>query len=128
MEEFRRIFIKRPHVVILGAGATVDAFPDGDKRGKHSGLMHNMIDVFDLKSLLSKVDLRTKSINIEDIYTELFDRGEECENVRVELEEKIRDYFLSMEIPDEITKYDLLLLSLRDKDCVASFNWDPRNC
>lgn len=125
MKEFRKIFIKRPHVVILGAGATVDAFPDGDKRGKHSALMHNMIDVFDLKSLLSKVDLRTKSTNIEDIYTELFDRGEECENVRAELEEKIRDYFLSMEITDEITKYDHLLLSLRDKDCVASFNWDP---
>jgi len=38
MDDFKRIFIKRPHVVILGAGATVDAFPDGDKRGKHSAL------------------------------------------------------------------------------------------
>lgn len=125
MEDFKRVFIKRPHVVILGAGATIDAFPDGDKRGKRSALMYDMIDVLDLKSLLSKVNLRTQSTNIEDIYTELFDRGEECESVKVELEEKIRHYFLSMEIPDKITKYDLLLLSLTGKDCVASFNWDP---
>lgn len=35
------------------------------------------------------------------------------------------DYFSEFEIPDEPTIYDVLLLSLRKKDCVATFNWDP---
>lgn len=30
-----------------------------------------------------------------------------------------------MELPDEPTIYDYLVLSLRDKDFIATFNWDP---
>lgn len=38
---------------------------------------------------------------------------------------KIREYFSCLEIPDEPNIYDLILLSLRKKDLVATFNWDP---
>jgi hypothetical protein len=30
-----------------------------------------------------------------------------------------------MEIPDHVTLYDELLLTLRSKDLIATFNWDP---
>ena len=30
-----------------------------------------------------------------------------------------------MELPDEPTLYDYLVLSLREKDIIATFNWDP---
>lgn len=124
-DAFKEIFTKRPHVVILGAGATVDSFPKGDKFGKPSPLMNDMIDVLDLRPILSTVKLKTESTNIENIYTELFERGKECKDVLLEIESSIRDYFNLMKIPDEVTKYDLLLISLTNKDCVASFNWDP---
>lgn len=125
MDMFKNTFINRPHVVILGAGATRASFPNGDKNCKVSPLMNDMVKVLNLDPLLSKIGLKTESSNIEDIYSELIDRGEECTEIRIELEEKIKDYFISMEIPDHITNYDLLLISLTKKDCVASFNWDP---
>lgn len=125
MDELREIFIKRPHVVILGAGATIDSLPNGDKNGQPSALMDDMIYKLGLKSLLYGITLKTQSTNIEDIYSELYDRGFECKSIRIDIENKIRDYFFSLEIPDYVTKYDLLLLSLTNKDCIASFNWDP---
>ena len=42
-----------------------------------------------------------------------------------DLEKVVHDYFAAMELPPEATIYDLLLLSLREKDLIASFNWDP---
>jgi hypothetical protein len=37
----------------------------------------------------------------------------------------VREYFAQLELPVEPTIYDALLLSLRDKDAVFTFNWDP---
>jgi hypothetical protein len=34
-------------------------------------------------------------------------------------------YFSGLEIPDRVTLYDLLILSLQEKDVIFSFNWDP---
>lgn len=61
---------------------------------------------------------------MEDIYSELFER-EECSEIVRKLEERLYDYFASLELPDEPTIYDLLILSLTNKDCIATFNWDP---
>lgn len=49
----------------------------------------------------------------------------EYKNIVVELEARLYDYFDSLEIPDEPTIYDMLLLSLTSKDVIATFNWDP---
>jgi hypothetical protein len=45
------------------------------------------------------------------------------------------NYFARMELPDEPTLYDYLVLSLTGRDVIATFNWDPflfqalcRNC
>ena len=42
-----------------------------------------------------------------------------------EIEDEIYNYFSSLKIPNELTLYDFLILFLREKDCIATFNWDP---
>jgi hypothetical protein len=41
------------------------------------------------------------------------------------IDEKVRNHFAQLKLPAEPTIYDALLLSLRDKDAVFTFNWDP---
>lgn len=114
----------RPHTVILGAGATVAAIPNGDKNGRHSSVMKGLIEKLDMTDILKDVKLFTQSDNLEDIYSELYERPE-CREVVVKLEQKIYEHFSSLELPDEPTVYDFLILSLTRKDFIATFNWDP---
>ena len=114
----------RAHTVILGAGATMAAISNGDRYGKKSSVMNEMISKLGLDDLLADVELETKSENIEDIYSELYMKSEYVEVVR-ELEKRLYDYFDSFEIPDAPTVYDFLILSLTEKDVIATFNWDP---
>ncbi|HIJ90358.1 MAG TPA: hypothetical protein HPP95_05815 [Deltaproteobacteria bacterium] len=114
----------RPHVVILGAGATIASIPDGDKNGKKSSVMMGFIEKLGMNQVIANTKLKTDSINLEDIYTELHER-DDCENIRMLLDERIREYFSDLEIPDDPNIYDMLLLSLRKKDLIATFNWDP---
>ncbi|MBX8571918.1 hypothetical protein K5D36_19795 [Pseudomonas cichorii] len=123
-DEFERIMKDRPHVVILGAGATMAAIPDGDKNGRRSSVMSGFIESLGMTEILKEVKLKTTSNNLEDIYSELHSRPE-CDDIREELDRRIREYFSGLELPDEPNIYDLLLLSLRKKDIVATFNWDP---
>lgn len=114
----------RAHTVILEAGATMAAIPNGDRYGKKSSVMNGMISKLGLDDLLVDVELETKSENIEDIYSELCMKHEYVDVVR-ELEKRLYDYFDSFEIPDTPTVYDFLILSLTEKDVIATFNWDP---
>ncbi len=123
-KEYERLMKGRPHVVILGAGATMAAIPHGDKNGRKSSVMNGFIDALGMSELLKGVNLKTNSSNLEDIYSELHDRAE-CEAVREELDSRIRAYFSELELPSQPNIYDLLLLGLRKKDLVATFNWDP---
>jgi len=113
-----------PHLVILGAGATMAAIPDGDRNGRKSSVMDDFISNLNLTDCLKDIKLETTSRNLEDIYSELADRTD-CVNIRSELEDRIRNYFIELRLPEKPTVYDLLILSLRKKDAIASFNWDP---
>ncbi|MEA5015090.1 MAG: hypothetical protein VB099_11065 [Candidatus Limiplasma sp.] len=114
----------RAHTVILGAGATIAAIPNGDRNGKKSSVMNGLIDKLSLSDILCGIELNTKSDNLEDIYSELSLRSE-CKDIVYELEKRLYDYFASLELPDNPTVYDFLVLSLTDKDVIATFNWDP---
>ncbi len=100
------------------------AIPNGDKYGHQSSVMNGLIKKLNLESLLEGIDLRTSSNNLEDIYSELHSRPE-CNEVLEALEQRLYSYFSSLQLPDEPTIYDLLILSLTDKDVIATFNWDP---
>jgi len=107
------------HVVLLGAGASNAAFPNGEATGKSLPLMDNFVKTLGLSSLLkgAKID---PTGNFETIYSNIKD-----DNLRKILEERINGYFNKLELPATATLYDRLLLSLREKDTIFTFNWDP---
>lgn len=112
-----------PHVVILGAGASRAAFPDGDAKGKRLPLMADLADCLELRPAIRAAGFSDKT-DFESIYDELATSGR-CSSLKAEIESRVRSYFEGMELADSPTLYDYLLLSLRDKDCIATFNWDP---
>ena len=121
--EFHTRVNHSPHVVILGAGASRAAFPDGDAKKRQLPLMTDLIDCLGLNE-----DIRAAGFvdvtDFEAIYDELA-TTKRNPSLRGEIESRVRDYFEQLELPDVPTLYDYLLLSLREKDCIASFNWDP---
>ena len=127
-EDYEYYMKSRPHVVILGAGASCAAIPNGDKNGKRISAMSGFINKLGLSDIISKVSINTKSDNLEDIYMELDERSykdPECNSVKTELEKIIREYMNGFVLPDEPTVYDFLVMSLTSKDLIATFNWDP---
>ena len=112
----------KPHVVILGAGASRAVCPEGDKNRKKLPLMSDLVKCVGLEPKLREWEINPEQ-NFEDIFSDLFDSGKFEKTI--ELEEIISIYFNKLELPNSPTIYDHLILSLRDKDCVASFNWDP---
>jgi hypothetical protein len=113
-----------PHVVILGAGASRAAFPTGDAKGKFLPIMDDFVTVVGLAPLLQSYGIPFEYRNFEAIYADLCEDPEKT-SLRAELESRIRDYFSAIELPQTVTLYDRLLLSLREKDAVLTFNWDP---
>ncbi len=113
-----------PHVVILGAGASLAALPNGDPNGRKLPLMRNMVEIVGLQSLLETHGVTSGYEDFESLYDGLADSGNHAE-LLAELENAVRSYFAELRLPNEATIYDLLLLSLREKDVIASFNWDP---
>lgn len=115
---------ERPHVVLIGAGASYAAFPNGDKNGKKLPLMQGFVETVGMEPLAEKTGIPWQNRNFEDFYSELYDTPG-TEGVRKEVEDFVFDYFASLELPDEPTIYDYLILGLRPKDVIATFNWDP---
>jgi hypothetical protein len=115
---------KGRHIVILGAGASVAAFPYGDANGKKLPAMDNIIEVVGLEAILDRARIKYKGRNFETIYSELYASNPKSVFLE-EIEKTVHSYFSSLELPDRPTLYDHLLLSLRPKDLIATFNWDP---
>ena len=114
----------RRHVVILGAGASVAAFPDGDANGKRLPTMDNFIKMLCLEPILERGGVKNIYRNFEEVYSELYEHDPESPLVKG-IEETVYTYFNSLRLPERPTLYDHLLMSLRPKDIVATFNWDP---
>lgn len=123
-QEINQIEIGKSHVVILGAGASKASFPHGDRNGKKLPLMDDFIDVLGLAPLLDKTDVEYKNKNLEDVYFVLHGKKEYA-SICMELENSIYCYFSELKITDAPCIYDHLILSLREKDVIATFNWDP---
>lgn len=112
-----------PHVVILGAGASVAAFPNGDARGRRLPVMKNLIQVLGLQDLIARTG-HDSHLDFETLYSTL--RAADPQSPIVEqIEHCVEAYFSNLELPEHPTLYDYLLLSLRDKDAIFTFNWDP---
>jgi hypothetical protein len=111
-----------PHVVILGAGASLAACPNGDINGRVLPLMDTQfLETCYLREPLQKAGVDV-SKGIEEIYSQLADANQF--ELLAMVERKIESYFSVLNLSN-FNMYDKLLLSLQKKDFVATFNWDP---
>ena len=87
--------------------------------------MHNLVNVVGLEPLIETASAELHNDNnFEEIYSKLKMISKYRELVK-EIEKGIDAYFSSLRISAEATKYDFLVLSLRKKDAIFTFNWDP---
>lgn len=115
----------RPHVVLLGAGASRAAFPKGDPTGKRIPVMDDLVDILGLQRLLDEAGPEIElGRNFEAIYSQLDSHPKYIHIIKT-IEAHIDDYFSDLSLPIEATIYDRLLVSLRSTDAVITFNWDP---
>lgn len=111
-------------MVILGAGATIAAIPNGDKNGIKSPVMNDFFKVTNLEYLLDEFEITTTSKNLEDIYSELYENHLYKDKL-YKINDAIYKYFSQLTLLDQPTVYDFLILGLTGDDLIATFNWDP---
>jgi hypothetical protein len=112
------------HVVILGAGASRAAFPTGDVNGSRLPLMADLVETVGINALLEQNGIEYRGRNFEELYDDLC-RNPESKFLAEEINERTYEYFSRLSLPKDLTIYDRLVLSLRGKDAIATFNWDP---
>jgi hypothetical protein len=123
-EEIADVSMGRPHVVLLGAGASRAAFPRGERNGKRLPVMADFFETTAVADDLISVGIPHSGRNFEELYSELTHDPAKA-RVREALDRAVFHYFSSLDLPDEPTLFDHLILSLRPKDIIATFNWDP---
>ena len=111
------------HIVILGAGASLAAFPNGDKKGRSLPLMESLVATLNLTDTLKGYRLDGLD-NFEALYDSIY-RDPAKAKLKAIVEDKIQRYFYEMKISSAPSLYDYIILSLREKDVIATFNWDP---
>ncbi|MBA3647279.1 MAG: hypothetical protein H0W62_01820 [Chitinophagales bacterium] len=112
-----------PHVVILGAGASVAAFPNGDKKGYELPLMQSLVKLLNLDKILPQ-EYYLLLNDFEELYNGI-SINPSLSRIKTDIDDILYQYFYNLRIPDTPTLYDYLILSLREKDIIATVNWDP---
>jgi hypothetical protein len=86
--------------------------------------MADLIDVLELRSEIEHAGYEGANLNFEAFYDDLVSGGEHSE-LSALIESRVYQYFSTLRLPEKPTIYDYLVLSLRKKDLIATFNWDP---
>lgn len=124
-EGIKQVYSGGGHVVILGAGASIaSTIRNSELNGKKLPSMDNFIEVVGLENLVESVPPELRNGNFEKLYGNLHREIPDSEILRA-IEERIQEYFGEMKLPEEPTIYDYMVLALRSKDLIATFNWDP---
>ncbi len=124
-EGIKRVYHGGRHVVILGAGASIaSCIHTAEKNKKGLPSMLNLISVVGLQDIVDDVPEELRDENFETLFSNLYKADPNSKHLR-EIEKRVASYFGSLELPKKPTIYDYLILSLRDKDHIATFNWDP---
>lgn len=119
-DEIQRVSMGKRHVVILGAGASRAAFPQGDASGKRLPVMADFSEIVPVKDVIPSLSVGDFEAEYSRLARDPTSR-EKCDR----LEQVVYKYFSELALPREPTLYDHLVLSLREKDVIATFNWDP---
>jgi len=85
--------------------------------------MADLADCLDLRPSMKAAGFADDA-DFESIYDELATTGRNA-SLKADIESRVQSYFAALQLPETPTLYDYLLLSLRDKDYIATFNWDP---
>lgn len=113
------------HLVILGAGASIaSSYRNPEANGLKLPSMNDLPKVIDMSDILSQLPHEILCDNFEELYGNIYEWDSNSKYLR-EINDRIYAYFSSLELPQEPTIYDYLIMSLRDKDVIATFNWDP---
>lgn len=113
-----------PHVVIVGAGASIAACGK-DKNGNKVPVLRNIHNILGLTDELRKYSFSDEQMeDFEKLFSDINGKAE-YRDLQKRLEYEVCDYFSKLQIPEEPTLYDYLILSLTEKDAIISFNWDP---
>ena len=124
-DRIRTVYGGGGHVVILGAGASIaSTIRNPATNGKQLPSMDNFIEVVGLQDVVDSIDESLKAQNFEILYSNLHENNPDSDEIK-EIERRVIDYFKDMKLPNEPTIYDHLVLSLRPRDLIATFNWDP---
>lgn len=122
-EETESTFMGKPHVLLLGAGASKEALPNGDKNGKPVPILRELATELKIFQYFPKDLQELSKSDFEAAYSKLFNRGQS--KSLQEINNLVSEYFSELELPDQVNLYDMLHLTLREKDVIATFNWDP---
>jgi len=124
-EGINQVFGGGGHVVILGAGASIaSTLRNPERNGKRLPSMDNFIDLVGLQEIVEEVPKNLRADNFEKLYGNLHTADPNSE-ILWAIEERIQEYFGNMGLPNQPTIYDYMVLALRKKDLIATFNWDP---
>ncbi len=121
-QEIATVTIKRPHVVLVGAGASKAALPSGDKNGVVVPLLRDVAVALNLETLFPSDLQALAATDFEAAYSRLVARDA---RLTKQVEQEVHAYFERLQLPQEPNLYDTLNLSLRSKDAIFTFNWDP---
>ncbi|WKZ61357.1 MAG: hypothetical protein QY309_07675 [Cyclobacteriaceae bacterium] len=124
-DRIKTVFNGGNHVVILGAGASIaSTIRNPEVNGKKLPSMDNFVDVVGLRDIVESLPIKEQESNFEKLYSQLHQKNHLSPEIQ-EIEKRVQAYFGDMRLPDAPTIYDYLILSLRSKDLIATFNWDP---
>lgn len=125
-DRIKTVFGGGGHVVILGAGASIaSTFRNPESKGKRLPSMDNFIELVGLSDIVRSLPENLRAKNFEQLYSNLHNDNPNSDEI-LEIQRRVYDYFKDMKLPEnEATIYDFLVLSLRPRDLIATFNWDP---
>jgi hypothetical protein len=114
--------VQKPHALLLGAGASKAALPNGDRHGTPVPLLRDVAEALGLAELFPDDLHQLAKEDFEAAYSRLVERDSDSV---AEIDRRVADYFTRLALPDEANLYDFIHLCLRKKDAIFTFNWDP---
>ncbi|ODM52281.1 hypothetical protein BFF93_15355 [Elizabethkingia meningoseptica] len=127
-DEIEKVHGSGTHVLLLGAGASfASTLKNPEKNEKKLPLMWNIVDIVGLNGIVDHLpdDYKALKQDFEKLYSKISNEGRFPDEKEV-IELEVYKYFEQLDLPNEPTIYDYMILALRSrKDVIATFNWDP---
>lgn len=105
-QEIDQVFSATPHVVILGAGASRAALPNGDANGRRPPVMADFLDVVPkVKGYFTQAGIQVDEEGFEEAYSRIAENPAHSK-LASKIEKAVYDYFGSLVFPPTPTLYD----------------------